>query len=59
MSNSKWPPGQIQLAIILSVSLIYVTALFCGVQVAKNAKLLLTLTNKKRPPDFVIEVASS
>ena len=43
MSNSKWPPGQIQVAIILWVSPIYALTLLRGTHFGQNAKFLLIL----------------
>lgn len=45
-SNSKRPPGQIQVAITLWASPIYILTLFRGAYLGPNAKFLLTLTNK-------------
>jgi hypothetical protein len=53
LTNSKWPPGQILVAIILWVSPIYILTLFWGSQINQNAKLLDTLIYRKTPQSFL------
>jgi len=49
LTNNKWPPGEIQVAIILCPRPIYILTLLRSVHIDQNARFLLTLQYEKSP----------